>query len=306
MRSTSLLSRYIGDGGQELLVEVLKSQMISGGDAVIASKLAAAVNLVEIQPGELLIKQGDADNDMYFVIAGVFRIFVNDRETASRRAGQHIGEMALIDPSARRSASVIASEPCVVAQIDDKAFTAIAAYHPSMWRALALELCRRLDERKKFLRSPNIKPIIFIGSSTEHLEIATSINGNISSEIATTILWSKDIFGASTFPIDDLEAQLHVADFALLVAGPDDHVTSRGETVEAPRDNIIFEIGLFMGALSRARTFLLTPNDGNIKIPSDLLGLMCLTFDIRCANLDEATKKAGTELGKIISRLCPK
>lgn len=306
MGSISLLSRFIGDGGQQLLIEVLKNQMISGGDTVIASKLAAAVNLVEIQPGELLIKQGNVDNDMYFVIAGVFRIFVNGRETASRRAGQHIGEMALIDPSARRSASAIASEQSVVARIDEKTFTSIAAHHSGMWRALALELCRRLDERRKFLRSPNTKPIIFIGSSTEHLNIATSISGNIPGEIATSILWSKDIFGASTFPIDDLEAQLHVADFALLVAGPDDHVTSRGEIIAAPRDNVIFETGLFMGALSRTRTFLLTPSDSKIKIPSDLLGLICLTFDIRCINLDEATRKAGTELGKIISRLGPK
>jgi CRP/FNR family transcriptional regulator, cyclic AMP receptor protein len=41
----------------------------------------------------------------------------------------------------------------------------------------------------------------------------------------------------------------------------------------SPRDNVIFELGLFMGALSRERTLVLVPKGMDFKVPSDLLGM---------------------------------
>ncbi len=60
--------------------------------------------------------------------------------------------------------------------------------------------------------------------------------------------------------------------------GPDDRVLSRGEETDAPRDNVIFELGLFMGALKRERTFLVLPRGLDIKVPTDILGLNPLTY----------------------------
>jgi hypothetical protein len=80
--------------------------------------------------------------------------------------------MAIIDPSARRSATVIASEPSVVAQISEADFLALADRFPTVWRLLSRELSRRLDEQRKFHAEPNEKPILFIGSSSEQLPVA--------------------------------------------------------------------------------------------------------------------------------------
>ena len=78
-----------------------------------------------------------------------------------------MGEMSVIDPSARRSATVVASEQTIVAWIEERLFAKIASKYPDLWRALALEIADRLRQRGELLRDPNSKPEIFIGSSSE-------------------------------------------------------------------------------------------------------------------------------------------
>ena len=64
----------------------------------------------------------------------------------------------------------------------------------------------------------------------------------------------------------------------MLVLGPDDEVVSRNEKSDAPRDNVILELGLFMGALSHERTFMIIPREYDIKVPTDLRGLTSLSY----------------------------
>lgn len=197
-------------------------------------------------------------------------------------------------------------EQSVVAQVDEKTFLSWADKDPRLWRALAVELCHRLNERKKFHAEPNSKPILFIGSSKEHLAVAEALASGLPKGTASVTLWSDGVFGASKFPIEDLETQIGIADFAVLVVGPDDRVTSRGVASDAPRDNVVFELGLFMGALSRSRTFLLAPRGHKIKIPTDLLGLTTLQFDPAASNPADMVKTALDDLTKIIAKMGPK
>lgn len=288
------------------MIEALQAQSLVCGDSIIAGGIADVAMIHELNPGEILIQQGNADNDIFFILAGVFRVLVNGREVAVRHAGEHVGEMAIVDSSSRRTASVIATEPSIVLRVAEGAFIHLANRNPQVWRALANKLCHRLDERKKFHREPNSKAILFIGSSTEQLPIAEALATSIPDEIAAVILWSQGVFGASNFPIDDLEAQIRIADFAVLVAGPDDQVISRGSTSDTPRDNVIFELGLFMGALSRSRTFMLVPKGIKVKIPTDLLGITCLPFDPNPAKPSEAVGPVVNELAAIIAKKGPK
>jgi predicted nucleotide-binding protein len=68
------------------------------------------------------------------------------------------------------------------------------------------------------------------------------------------------------------------ADFAALVLTADDMTVSRGKAKPSPRDNVIFELGLFMGALGRERVFILKPKGIDVRIPSDLLGVVWLEY----------------------------
>ncbi len=71
-------------------------------------------------------------------------------------------------------------------------------------------------------------------------------------------------------------------DFAILLVAPDDTVVSRRTRQRAPRDNVLFEFGMFMAVLGRRRTFLLVEERGGArpKIPSDLLGIQALGYEL--------------------------
>src|SRR5262249_7116060 len=150
----------------------LQRQQITQNDKGIAEKLADVSELVMFeaaQPSNILITQNAPDNEIFLVLAGRVAIWVNGREMAIRHAGQHVGEMAMIDTSAPRCATVIAIEQTVVAKIKEKDFSPIANKHPILWRNLALELGSRLRERGKHVKPPNPRPVVFIGSSKESL-----------------------------------------------------------------------------------------------------------------------------------------
>jgi CRP/FNR family transcriptional regulator, cyclic AMP receptor protein len=53
---------------------------------------------------------------------------------------------------------------------------------------------------------------------------------------------------------------------------------SRGKKKSSPRDNVIFELGLLMGALGRDRVFILKPKGVDVRIPTDLLGVNWLEY----------------------------
>ena len=306
MKTDSMLSRFQGEDGRRRLVDLLKAQAVVGGDATLAHELADVKKVRELLPGEILIEQQSTENELFFILSGTCRIFVNGREVAIRHAGQHVGEMVIVDPSLRRTATVIASEPTIVAYVDEKTFSQMADNNPRLWRALAVELCHRLNERRKFHAEPNSKPFLFIGSSKEHLPVAEALASGLPKTLASVTLWSDGVFGASSFAIESLETQVGIADFAVLVVGADDQVTSRGVASDAPRDNVVFELGLFMGALSRSRTFLLTPMGRKVKIPTDLLGLTTLQFDPAASNPADMVKTALDDLTKIIADKGPK
>jgi len=306
MSDESLLTRFDGDAGHARLKVALQDQVILFGNAQACDEAAKHCKLLEVPPNEILIRQDGVDNEFYFIVSGGFAVIVNGRRVAMRRAGQHLGEMAIVDPAARRSATVIATEPSVVAQMSEADFLSLADMFPTVWRLLCRELSRRLDERKKFHAEPNDKPILFIGSSTEQLQFAKAFARRFPADLGSVTLWSTGVFGASRFPIEDLEAQVKAADFALLVAGMDDEVTSRGIVSGAPRDNVIFELGLFMGALSRQRTFILTPKGTSIKLPTDLLGITHLRFDPGAPDADMAVESAVADLAEIVKRDGPR
>ena len=94
-------------------------------------------------------------------------------------------------------------------------------------------------------------------------------------------------------------------DFAILILTPDDLVTSRDISSQGPRDNVMFELGLFMGRLGRSRTFVLYDSNMDLKIPSDLLGIHTVTFhgNRTDGNLTAALSPACTLIRKTIKSL---
>ena len=290
-----MLRRFHGPEGRVPLIESLRTQPIIGGGSDLAELVAASVGVEAFEPDSVLIEESATDNDIFFILSGVVSIRVLGREVAVRNAGQHVGEMALIDPSQRRAASVVAAgDEVVAARLSASAFTALADSNPRLWRNLARELAHRLRQRNKFVAPVNPHPVLFVGCSTETLPIASAIQSKFKYDPVVVKVWTDGIFTPSSFPIESLEQVLPTVDFAALILSPDDAVTSRGTTDAAPRDNIIFELGLFMGALGHSRTFLIYPRGIDMKIPTDLTGITPLTY----------TQGAEDELPTAIASAC--
>jgi hypothetical protein len=118
-----------------------------------------------------------------------------------------------------------------------------------------------------------MKPSIFIGSSSEALPLATAVKDELGKHFNAD-LWSENLFELGEDTLNNLLRFVQCYDFAVLVLTDDDQITCRKVTQASPRDNVVFELGLFMGALGRRRAFPLVAQtaDGAPKIPSDLLG----------------------------------
>lgn len=121
------------------------------------------------------------------------------------------------------------------------------------------------------------RPTVFIGSSTKGLDIAKAIQANLKHS-AESLIWSQGAFGLSGNTLESLIKAKEKFDFAVLVLTPDDLLTKREETKNAPRDNVIFELGFFIGGLGRDRTFMVYCHDDKIDLPSDLAGITPGTF----------------------------
>ena len=146
-----MLDRFTGAEGQNLALAALRDQPTIGGDAILAETVRTYAEIVGFNPGAMLIEESAPDNDIYFILAGKVSIKVHGREVAVRTAGQHIGEMAMLNPSQRRSTSVIAMEEVVAARLSAASFIKIADGNPRLWRNIARELADRLRQRNRYI-----------------------------------------------------------------------------------------------------------------------------------------------------------
>ncbi len=92
-------------------------------------------------------------------------------------------------------------------------------------------------------------------------------------------------FNPGTTTLGRLVELTREVDFAAFVFALDDWTSAEPASPEAggetpgqasPRDNVVFEAGLFGGVLGMDRTFILHANGA--KLPSDLLGLTCVRY----------------------------
>jgi len=123
-----------------------------------------------------------------------------------------------------------------------------------------------------------MKPRLFVVSCTENLDVAYAVQENLEHDAEVTV-WTQGVFELSRFTLDSLVNVLDEVDFALLVFSPDDITLIRDVSKHTVRDNVIFELGLFIGNLGKERTFILIPRDQDLHLPSDLLGITPATYD---------------------------
>jgi len=145
-----------------------------------------------------------------------------------------------------------------------------------------------------------LRPLVFIGSSSEAIDIAREVELQLDN-CTNTILWTHS-FQPGEYPLESLLKTVKQCDFAILVITPDDILKSREVFFSSPRDNILFELGLFMNQLGRERTLIICQEEENLKIPSDLLGITIIKFRLR-QDLSVSLSPACTKIIKRIQDL---
>ncbi|WP_274428195.1 nucleotide-binding protein [Desulfosarcina sp. BuS5] len=150
-----------------------------------------------------------------------------------------------------------------------------------------------------------MKPSLFIGSSKESLDIAYALQENLES-VAEVTVWDQGIFALSQPTISSLIKALDKSKFGAFILSPDDVTKIRGSEYQTARDNIVFELGLFIGRLSLERTFFVIPgNSMDMHLPTDLLGLTPTVFDAnrQDGNIRAALGPASNQIRKALLNL---
>ncbi len=143
LKDKSLLAQFQGPEGKPRLAEALRLQRLVC-DQDLALELARHVTLEQVRSGGKLITQGASGSDLFLVLIGEFSVLVNGELVERRVAGEYVGEMAVVDPCAPRSASVIAACDSVVARITEPEFSKLADRFPHLWRRIASGLAAHL------------------------------------------------------------------------------------------------------------------------------------------------------------------
>lgn len=138
------------------------------------------------------------------------------------------------------------------------------------------------------------KPSVFIASSKEGLKVADAINLNLDHDTFPT-LWRNDTFRPGSSALDDLVRKSSAVDFAVFVFTPDDAATIRDESTHVVRDNVVFELGLFIGALGKERCYVVRPRNVDMHLPSDLLGV---------THTDYVSNRPDGELASALNAAC--
>ena len=151
------------------------------------------------------------------------------------------------------------------------------------------------------------KPRLFVGSSGKQAKLLQALTRGLE-EVAHVEPWTTS-FDPGTTTLERLLELTREVDFAAFVFAGDDWTSSSpppaasaaGSGAASPRDNVVFEAGLFGGALGMRRTFILHANGA--KLPTDLLGLTCVryasTTPAEMKGIHEKIRKAIENEGRI-------
>lgn len=120
---------------------------------------------------------------------------------------------------------------------------------------------------------------VFIGSSTEALNVARALQGELHRQnpsLAVTV-WDQSIVNPSQYFLPELVKEIKDSQFAIFVFHSDDVAVVRGKTRLIPRDNVTFECGLACGILGKDNVFLF--KEQKCKILSDYIGVQYTEYD---------------------------
>ncbi|NQD94926.1 cyclic nucleotide-binding domain-containing protein [Pseudomonas sp. CrR25] len=138
---------YASETRQELFIQYLI------GHTALLSDALARLKQPEIRPstgfqhfaaGEELIHQGDVADHVFIIIEGHAEAYVDGHKVGDVQKDEIFGAMAVFTRE-KRSATVLASEPCTVMVIPKEQFLSLMQSNPRIAHSLIENMARRID-----------------------------------------------------------------------------------------------------------------------------------------------------------------
>lgn len=299
----------------EELVDALLTQNVLGSDRDVARALAEAGELVEFQPGSELLVQNATDTDCYFILAGKVDLRINGETLPyGRGAGDLIGEFSAINPRISRTATVIATEEVVALKCTAAALKVAGRSAKELWRLIAVDLTRKIEQRNQLIAMVNERPKIFMIAAESRIEVAEELRLALSKDYDVSFWSEKDLVTPGDIELDVLGRKAREADFGIVFAHPDDLAGPGERMTQDEWETVRFELGYLMAELTRHRTLMMVPAGGDGGTPRLFKGVQPMTYQLpaggvplRVALVEAADAiRALIESRKARSRMAPK
>jgi hypothetical protein len=118
---------------------------------------------------------------------------------------------------------------------------------------------------------------LFICSSVASLDVALALKNNLSGDFMVTT-WKENTFQLGHHNLDSIIKASTKYHYVLLVLTPDVVQTFNNNTTANVKDNIIFEMGFFIGIFGKERTFFIVENAPDFKLPTYVSGINYTDF----------------------------
>lgn len=140
------------------------------------------------------------------------------------------------------------------------------------------------------------KPIVFIASSSEASLHAEAVNLQLTEEMQSEV-WTN-AFDLSSITITQIIKKTKESDYAVFIFHPDDQIFIRNVEYNSVRDNVVLELGMFIGSLGLEKCFILIPKstERDFRLPSDLLGVTVSHYDVQDKNIIRAITPSCTKI----------
>lgn len=149
------------------------------------------------------------------------------------------------------------------------------------------------------------KPRVFIASSVEGIDAAYAIQ-ELLEHYAECTVWDQDVFSPSSTTLRNLILKAQNTDYGIFVFSFDDTTKIRNKEELTVRDNVIFELGLFIGIIEVSNCFIVMPySDDEIHLPTDLAGVTLLRYDSQRVdgNLKAALGPSSNQIKKAMQKI---
>lgn len=277
LRPSPLPNVFDGSLGRNRAEEVLRHSASLRDCPQLARELVRAGTIEPIVEGQWLCRQGDLSDDAFYILAGELAIHIKDKNVvACRKVGDLVGEMASLEPSPRRSASLLALKPGCVLRVPGAQFRRLVDRQPMGWKGIARELAVRLRERERFVPQTNERPLVFFRTAASRRAVHATLMAMFPNEVDRHP-WAAPEYLDHSYVIDDLTHEIGRCDFAVFsLDAPTPFDGCQGGGLASYGD-LGVEIGIALGILGRTRVFLTIPP--GTSLPPRLAGVLVCQVD---------------------------